>query len=90
MRRLRGGAVIFLALCVQGAGLAQTIKRPPAFVNDPNKIICRTQTMTGSRLMQSRKCLTRAQWTQLNREERATIDKIQRFYLDCKLTEMAC
>lgn len=44
---------------------------------DPNKVVCRTEDVTGSRLETQKHCMTVAQWTQLQYEERNTVNKIQ-------------
>ena len=44
---------------------------------DPNQVICRTVTATGSRLGQSRRCATRAQWLEDERTQRAWIAERQ-------------
>jgi len=38
---------------------------------DPNEVICRTVRATGSRLALSRRCATRAQWLEDERQQRA-------------------
>jgi hypothetical protein len=45
---------------------------------DPNRVICRTQEVLGSRLQSERKCMTAAQWTQLQRDQRDTVERSQR------------
>ena len=44
---------------------------------DPNRVICRTEQRIGSRLKGDRKCLTAAQWAELKRETRVTLDQMQ-------------
>ena len=46
---------------------------------DPNRVICRTEEVIGSRLQSKRRCMTTQQWEALRREERATIERIQTF-----------
>lgn len=44
---------------------------------DPNEMICRTISDTGSRLTRSRVCLTRAQWAERRRASQADIESSQ-------------
>lgn len=44
-----------------------------------DRIICRTEQDTGSRLKVSRRCHTAAEWSQIKREIRQTVDKVQAF-----------
>lgn len=60
-----------LALLVSAATFAQ------APVGSPNDMICRVTGETGSRLQRSRVCKTRAEWDQLRREQRNTLDRAQ-------------
>ncbi len=46
---------------------------------DPNKVICRSNEVIGSRLQTARTCLTRAQWKQQEAEQRRTVQRIQDF-----------
>ena len=61
-----------LALLVPAAAAAA---ETPA--GSPNDMICRVTGETGSRLQRSRTCKTRAEWDQLRREQRNTIDRAQ-------------
>lgn len=51
-------------------------------ISDPNKVICRSEPVIGSRLQTTRTCLTRQQWLEREREMRRTTEKIQ----DLKVT----
>ena len=44
---------------------------------DPNKIICRNLSETGSRLNRARACHTQAEWDELRRQTKAKIENIQ-------------
>jgi hypothetical protein len=44
---------------------------------DPNKVICRSQEVIGSRLATEKTCHTAAEWAQYEREMRLTTDRIQ-------------
>ncbi|MGZ8997608.1 MAG: hypothetical protein ACXW2T_02010 [Allosphingosinicella sp.] len=45
--------------------------------NDPDKIVCRLSNDTGSRLGRVRVCKTNAQWAEMRRQTKETIDRIQ-------------
>jgi hypothetical protein len=42
---------------------------------DPNEVICQTVRVTGSRLAMSRRCATRAQWLEDQRQQRAQLNE---------------
>jgi hypothetical protein len=44
---------------------------------DPNRVVCRTIAETGSRLSKTRACHTQAEWAELRRQTRQTVEKIQ-------------
>lgn len=44
---------------------------------DPNEQVCRVTSEIGSRLQRSRICKTRAEWEQLRREQRNSVDRAQ-------------
>jgi len=44
---------------------------------DPNQIVCTRQRDTGSRVMQSRICMTQREWEIFRREQRQAIDRAQ-------------
>lgn len=48
-------------------------------VSDPNKVICRTEPVLGSRLQTSRTCLTRQQWLERERDMRRVTERVQDF-----------
>ncbi len=52
---------------------------PPAAkqIQDPNKVVCETQDVTGSRITTRRVCKTRAQWADLQLQDRQEIEKVQ-------------
>ena len=45
--------------------------------DDPNKIVCRNVSESGSRLKSKRVCHTMAQWAEIRREAKEQIDQIQ-------------
>ena len=76
-------AFILSALLVSGAAaLAQTPVEAPATTKtgpnqDPDQIVCQTQTEIGSRLNRRRVCRTRAEWAEHQRMYRQNIEKAQ-------------
>ena len=51
----------------------------PKKASDPNRVICRTEEVIGSRLETKRHCMTAQQWIQYRREAREAIENVQRF-----------
>ena len=60
-------AVLTFAL-IAAMPVPAAAENAPTF--DPNEVICRTVTVTGSRLGTSRRCATRAQWAEDERMQR--------------------
>lgn len=46
-------------------------------VGDPNRMICRTQKVTGSRLKTGKVCMTAAEWAAIKKDTRDTIEGAQ-------------
>ena len=46
---------------------------------DPNRMICKTMDIIGSRLGSKRTCMTAAEWEQMEREQRGATERIQAF-----------
>ena len=44
---------------------------------DPNETVCEEEEVLGSRLATRRVCLTRAQWAEKRRDDRALVDRSQ-------------
>lgn len=66
-------AMLVLAMAAPTAAIAADT--PPTA--DPNEVICRTVSATGSRLATSRRCATRAQWAEDERTQRAQLAERQ-------------
>ena len=69
-----------LALAMLLVGGAPALARPAdseTRLVDENKPICRTTEIIGSRLGTKKTCMTRGQWDQYEREQRATIERVQ-------------
>jgi hypothetical protein len=63
--------LIFATIASAVPALAETSTPQP----DPNEVICRTQRITGSRVGMSRRCATRAQWLEDERQQRAQFNE---------------
>jgi hypothetical protein len=59
------------------AGPAAAIAQDTAPTLDPNEVICRTERQIGSRLGASRRCATRAQWLEDDRQQRTQLSERQ-------------
>ena len=53
--------------------------RKPENQSNPNRIICRTSEVIGSRLQTKKTCLSAIQWSQLERDQRTTVERVQAF-----------
>ena len=69
--------LIITALAMSAAAPAlarpQTEKKP----QDPNRVICRTNTVTGSRLATQKTCLTAPEWDRLEHDQREVVERVQ-------------
>jgi hypothetical protein len=57
--------------------------RPDGPNNNPNQIVCISETVTGSRIGARRVCRTRAEWVEHREETRKTIERVQYFKPTC-------
>jgi hypothetical protein len=44
---------------------------------NPNKVICKIESEIGSKLRRTRACHTKAEWEELRRQTRATVEHIE-------------
>ncbi len=75
---------ILCAAAAASAGLGQAIADPPARktregAGDTGQIVCKSDTVPGSRLRTHRMCRTRAEWAELQQQQRDVVDEVQRF-----------
>jgi hypothetical protein len=81
-------AVLLLATLAASAAVAQQHAAPPAPQHsapsdatnaalDPSEMICRSQSVIGSRVARRRTCATRQQWLDQARADRALTEKAQ-------------
>jgi len=60
-----------------GAQINVDGQRPLGSAGNPNQIICRNQSVPGSRLRSQRVCATRQQWNDQRRTDRQMLEKAQ-------------
>jgi hypothetical protein len=71
-------AIIGVAAVALAAGVASASStKSKSGGGDPNKVVCKTEGPTGSRLGRTRACHTNAEWAELRRQARANVEKIQ-------------
>ena len=68
--------ILAAATMVGGTAGAATKKNKPDRA-DENKVICKSMEESGQRLRKTRACHTAAEWRELQRQTRATIERIQ-------------
>lgn len=62
---------------VAGTAAASGSTTKSSAKSDPDKVVCRLSSDTGSRLGRVRVCRTNAQWAETRRQAKETIDQIQ-------------
>ena len=53
--------------------------KKPEVQTDPNRIICRSSELIGSRLQTKKTCLSAMRWKQMELDQRQTVERIQSF-----------
>ncbi|HEY5724037.1 MAG TPA: hypothetical protein VIT45_17135 [Allosphingosinicella sp.] len=76
MRKMLLGLCAVTIAAAFGSGAAGAMEKAKA-KNDPNKVVCRNVSESGSRLKSKRVCHTNAQWAEIRREAKEQIDHIQ-------------
>ncbi len=79
---MKKAAILSALLVTSAAAFAQGGSEAPATTKlgpnqDPNQIVCQTQTEIGSRLNRRRVCRTRAEWAEHQRMYRQNIERAQ-------------
>ena len=64
-------------ICTVALAATASTAAPRSKKSDPNKIICRVVEETGSRLNKTRACHTVAEWAELRRQTKQTVERIQ-------------
>ena len=67
--------VTFTSPCY--AGPADQQEQSKKKTRDPNEAVCEEEEVLGSRLATRRVCMTRAQWEEKRRDDRALVDRSQ-------------
>ncbi|RYE56134.1 MAG: hypothetical protein EOP18_04815 [Rhizobiaceae bacterium] len=74
-------ALVATAACFafSSAALAQDVAAPEEKKNnnDPDRVICKSEDVIGSRIVTKKKCMTAAQWKEQRRLSRMDIDRAQ-------------
>jgi hypothetical protein len=65
------------AALIAGVTIAAQPESRPAPKKDGERLICRSEPDQGSRFVTQRSCHTKAEWAELRRQTKATIDHIQ-------------
>lgn len=73
--RLLSALLPLAAVTFAAPSSAKEVDRRQAL--DPNETVCENEEVLGSRLAIRRICLTRAQWTEKRRDDRALVDRSQ-------------
>jgi hypothetical protein len=73
---------IFLLAAALTLGAPAAADEPAGPAKDSNELICKSQSITGSRLGARRVCQTRAQWENNRAETRRNVDRAQKGYSD--------
>ena len=68
---------IMLILAAAAATPAAHAEETPKKDKDPDALICRYERKPGTRLVTTKRCLTRAQWADMQRQNRLAIDIAQ-------------
>jgi hypothetical protein len=66
-----------LGLCAVPAIVSAEPKEENTGKGDQNRVVCRKENVTGSRLGARKRCLTAAEWTEMARLDRQSVERIQ-------------
>ena len=70
-----GGVFAETAPATADGAPAAAAAKPRKDPNDPDRMICKTERPTGSRLGGEKTCMTKAQWDDFARETQAELDR---------------
>jgi hypothetical protein len=77
-----GSVIVFALTAVAGPGVPGPVAAPAATSakkgQDPNRMICRTEEVTGSHLQSERRCMAAYQWKDYERRQKESVDLQQR------------
>lgn len=78
------GCSLTITSVAQAADPAATEVAPSSAVKgkkpksgDPNEIVCRSEEVLGSRLAKQKRCMTRSEWAEARRTNRADVERAQ-------------
>ena len=69
--------IVLATVALVGTAAAASDSSNKSGKADPNKIICRTLNDTGDKLRKTRACHTAAEWRELRRQTRESVEQIQ-------------
>jgi hypothetical protein len=52
-------------------------KGDQVMTGDPNRVICRSEEMIGSRLRRQKRCMTAQEWADIYFDSRRTVERVQ-------------
>ena len=76
MKSLASVALI-AALSLSSAAFAENSGTDKNDAKDPDRMICKSEEQTGSRLAKKKVCMTAAEWKESRRQQRMEIDRAQ-------------
>ena len=65
--------VLIAAFALSSTAFAEEAEKK----DDANRLICKSEEVTGSRLVKQKRCLTKAQWAEDRRIQKMSIDTAQ-------------
>lgn len=74
---MRGQLVLGLAAIALMSGTAVAAESKKKSGKDPNQVVCKFETETGSRLARRKVCMTRAQSEDLRHQQRQVMERAQ-------------
>jgi hypothetical protein len=74
---VRKSILVLTAAAIIGSAATAAETSNKSGKSDPNRVICRTISDTGDKLKKMRACHTAAEWQELRRQARESIEHIQ-------------
>lgn len=71
------GCAMALPASVFAADIEGSAKADKGKQRDPNEVVCEKQEVLGSRLNTRRVCMTRSEWAEHRRNDRAVVERTQ-------------
>ena len=73
----RAAVAAIIAGCIGSSAIGQTTPKVSANPQKSSQVICEKVEITGSRLSSKRVCMTRAQWADLQFQDRQAVERVQ-------------